>query len=348
MPSELVSIIGDGQMALVMADALITRGAAVRLWGPFEGDVRDLARTRRSPRLADFVLDRSVQVTADDAEALDGATMIISAIPAQFLRSVWERLGRIATPGVPIVSVTKGIEIASLTRPTEVIVDAIRHATSKPSAQTTSHRPQFPMCALSGPNIAAEMARRLPASMVAASADESCASHVQDLLRVPWLRVYRHDDVIGVEVTGATKNVIAMAAGMVDGLGAGNNAKSALLARGLAEIARLGVAMGARLDTFFGVAGVGDLATTCFSPEGRNRTCGERLARGESLEEIVNSTTSIVEGISTTQAVKQLATEQGVDMPITNAVHAILFEGLAPKDAIRGLMSREPKAEQVG
>jgi glycerol-3-phosphate dehydrogenase (NAD(P)+) len=184
--------------------------------------------------------------------------------------------------------------------------------------------------------------------MVAAADDPALAELVQDLLNVSWLRIYRHDDVIGVELAGATKNVIALAAGMVDGLEAGDNAKSALLARGLAEIVRLGVAMGARTETFFGVAGVGDLATTCFSPSGRNRSCGERLGRGESLESIVGSMVSVVEGIATTRSVSQLAAERRVEMPITATVHAILFEGLRPRDAIRELMGREPKAEQVG
>lgn len=341
MASELVSIIGDGQMALTMADALVARGVSVRIWGPFPADIKALAATRQSPRLPGFTLDRSVELVSDDASAFPGAGLIISAIPTQFLRPVWRRLNVHAAIGAPIVSVTKGLEIATMMRPTEVIADAFE-ATA--AGGSKSHA----LCALSGPTIAAELARRLPASMVAASTDSACAAHVQDLLRVPWLRVYRHDDVIGVETAGAIKNVIALAAGMVDGMKAGDNAKSALLARGLAEIARLGTALGARVDTFFGVAGVGDLATTCFSPEGRNRCCGERLARGESLEQVLASSTSVVEGVPTTRAVKQLAASLGVDMPIVNAVHAILFEGLAPQDAIRGLMSRQPKAEQVG
>jgi glycerol-3-phosphate dehydrogenase (NAD(P)+) len=229
-----------------------------------------------------------------------------------------------------IVSVTKGIENRTLLRPTQVIADAIGGGAAELRSATA---PPITLCALSGPSIAAELARRMPASLVAASDDQGCACLVQDYLHVPWLRVYRNDDVLGVEMAGATKNVIALAAGMIDGLEAGANAKSALLARGLAEIARLGVAMGAKLDTFFGVAGVGDLATTCFSPEGRNRTCGERLARGETLQ---------------TKSVMELAQRHRVDMPITQAVHAILFEGLSPQNAIRELMSRQLKAEHVG
>ena len=323
-------------MALVMADALAVRGAAVRMWGPIAADANALSHARVSPRLPEFRLDDSVNVTAAEAEALNGAEFIVSAIPTQFLRAVWQRLANVAPRSAPIISVTKGIETSTMLRPTEVI------------AETMGKGMHGCVCALSGPSIAAELARRLPASLVAASSSDECSRAVQDLFKVQWLRIYRHDDVIGVEVAGATKNVIALAAGMIDGLEAGDNAKSALLARGLAEIARLGSAMGAKIDTFFGVAGVGDLATTCFSPEGRNRSCGERLGRGESLETILHSMKSVVEGVPTTRAVMQLARARQVDMPITAAVHAILFEGLSPRQAIRALMSRELKAEQVG
>jgi glycerol-3-phosphate dehydrogenase (NAD(P)+) len=160
--------------------------------------------------------------------------------------------------------------------------------------------------------------------------------------------VYHHDDPIGVELAGAAKNVIALAAGMIDGLGIGDNAKSALLARGLAEIARLGVALGAQRETFFGVAGVGDLATTCFSPSGRNRSCGERLGRGEKLEDVLSQTASVVEGVPTSRALKELARRHNVEMPLCAAVHAILFEGLSSADAIAALMSREQIKERVG
>jgi len=201
---------------------------------------------------------------------------------------------------------------------------------------------------LSGPTIAAELAKRLPATMVAAADDITTAARVQELFGASWMRIYRLDDLVGVEIAGATKNVIALAAGMIDGLQLGFNAKSALLSRGLAEIARLGAAMGARVDTFFGVAGVGDLATTCFCPEGRNRTCGERLGRGETLDSILESTSSVVEGVATTRSVAQLAADRGVDMPITAAVQEVLFNKLSPRDAIPTLMTREPKAEKIG
>jgi glycerol-3-phosphate dehydrogenase (NAD(P)+) len=332
------AILGDGQMGLVLADALASQGVAVRLWGPFPSDLRALEVSRRSRRLPGFTLPSEVQVIADEQEALRGASVIINAIPTQFIRTVWVRMRSHRPLEASIVSVSKGIENDSLLTPTQVIGEVLEG----PHAGATN------LCAMSGPTIAVELARRLPAAMVAASTNVDLSSAMQQLFSTPWLRIYRASDVIGVEMAGATKNVIALAAGMVDGLGIGDNAKSALLARGLAEIARLGTAMGARVDTFFGIAGVGDLATTCFSPEGRNRSCGERLARGEPLEAILDSMTSVVEGVPTTRSVMALALARGVDMPITESVHRILFEGLPPRVAIRDLMNRTPKAERIG
>ncbi len=330
-------------MALVLADALATRRVPTVIWSPFGKDAEALRSTRLSPRLPGFRLANDIEVTADDRAAFAGATLIISAIPTQFLRQVWLRLrpalqqSATGSPMAPIVSVTKGFEIGTGLRPTQIIADALALPANDPR-----------LCVLSGPSVAAELARRLPASLVVAADDQVLARRVQELFRVPWLRVYRLDDVIGVEVAAAAKNVIALAAGMIDGMGAGANAKSALLARGLAEIARLGQTMGGRIETFFGVAGVGDLATTCFSPEGRNRTCGERLGRGEKLDHVLHSMKSVVEGVPTAQSLVELARRMKVEMPITQAVHAILSQRLSPAEAIRGLMDREPKVEKVG
>ena len=182
----------------------------------------------------------------------------------------------------------------------------------------------------------------------AASDDAEFAQRLQNTFTTNWFRVYTNPDLLGVELAGATKNVIALAAGIVDGLQAGFNAKSALLSRGLAEIVRLGVAMGARQETFFGVAGVGDLATTCFSPLGRNRTCGEQLGKGRKLDDVLASMSSVVEGVPTTRSVVELAKRHDVEMPITQAVYRVLLEELDPIEAITQLMTRELKAERVG
>ena len=203
------------------------------------------------------------------------------------------------------------------------------------------------LCALSGPNIAAELARYLPGTAVAAAENEELAIRVQAAFSTQWFRVYTNRDAIGVEVAGASKNVIAIAAGILDGLAAGNNAKAALVTRGLVEITRLGVAMGAEEATFFGLAGLGDLITTCVSPEGRNRTVGERIGKGQKLKDVLASMDSVAEGVPTTGSVRELARLYRVEMPITEAVHAVLFEDKDVIHALTDLMTRDPKPERT-
>jgi len=334
-------ILGDGQMSLAMARLVAGAGRApsITLWGHSNAEADDLARTRVSPRLPGCSLPEGVLVTGDEAEALDGADVVLSAVPAQFNRAVWERVGGLIPEGTGVVSVTKGLEVGTLLRPTQVVAEAL----DEPAG-----RPLRPFAALSGPTIAGELAACKPATMVAASEDAPFARRVQDLFGVETLRIYTSHDLTGVELAGAAKNVIAIAAGVLDGLEAGYNAKSALLARGLAEIARLGVALGAERETFFGVAGVGDLATTCFCPEGRNRSCGEALGKGVALSDYLESTTSVVEGVETARSLRALARGHGVEMPIADAVHSVLFESLDPREAIARLMQRPAKAEEIG
>ena len=338
--AERIAIIGDGQMGLVLGALLKHQGHDVVMWGPCAEHVEVLQSTRHSPsHLPEFRLPDGIVVTTSAKEALEGATVILDAIPTQYIRRVWEQLREFVPAKVPVLSVSKGIEAETLLSPLQIIADVM--------GESHDLSGRASVC-VSGPTIAAELAEEKPATMVAASHDADAALLAQSVLSNHWLRVYTNDDVMGVEVAGATKNVIALAAGMIDGLEIGYNAKSALLARGLAEIVRLGVSMGANCETFFGVAGVGDLATTCFCPMGRNRTCGERLGKGESLDDILDSTASVIEGVPTTKSVMQLAAKQKVDMPITKAVHAILFEELEPSKAIDVLMERELKAERVG
>jgi len=345
MAISRVAVLGDGQMGLVCAGVLsqtlggTLREPLVRLWGHEARPVESLAQTRKSPRLPGFELAEQVLVSTDARTVLEDADLIVAAIPTQYLRSVLTRMRSWTPAGVGVVSVSKGVENGSLLRPTQVIADSL---------DENSERARRPLAVLSGPTIAPELARCLPATMIAASSDAEFAEGLQKLFTTNWLRIYTGSDPLGVELAGATKNVIAIAAGILDGLQAGYNAKSALLARGLAEIARLGAAMGARSETFFGLAGVGDLATTCFSPEGRNRSCGEALGKGEPLSQYLARTDSVVEGVATTRAVMDLAKKRGVEMPITAAVYAVLYEGLDPIDAISRLMSRELKAERVG
>jgi glycerol-3-phosphate dehydrogenase (NAD(P)+) len=249
------------------------------------------------------------------------------------MRSVWQRLAKYFPGDVPIVSVAKGIENETLLRPTEIIASVLG-----------SRSPE--LAALSGPNIAGEIARQLPATAVAASEDVDLARRIQSDFSTPWFRVYTNDDVIGVELAGAVKNVIALAAGILDGLAAGNNAKAALVTRGLVEITRLSVAMGAQAATFEGLAGIGDLITTCVSPQGRNRAVGEQIGRGRKLSDVLAGMHSVAEGVPTTRSVLALARKHQIDMPITQAVHAVLFEGKAPAEALTDLMMRDPKPER--
>lgn len=339
-PPERVTILGCGQMGLVCAGMLVSRGGpGITMWGHEQGDVAELSQLRTSRRLPDFELDRSVRVALDDASALRGAELIVSAIPVQHTRTAWARLRGHVPAGAGVVSVAKGIENGSLLRPTQVIAEALG---DDPDAKPR------PIGCLSGPTIATELARCLPATMIAASDQAGFAETLQRMFSTSWMRIYTNPDLLGVELAGAMKNVIAIAAGVLDGLSAGSNAKSALLARGLAEITRLGVVMGASPETFFGIAGVGDLATTCFSPHGRNRSCGEALGRGERLEAYLERSPHVVEGVATTRSVVALSEKYRVEMPITRAVHDVLFEGLDPLEAIGRLMSRGMKDESIG
>ncbi len=339
---QTISIIGDGAMATVCGLLLEGQGARVTIWGASPDHVASAIQTRHSRHLPQFRIPDSIRLTGDDREAFAGATMVVSAVPTQYVRTVWQRLAPQAPPGVPVVSVAKGIETDTLMRPTQIVADVLRN-----QGPDDPDGPPRPLAALSGPSVADELARCLPATVCAASDDHDLCSLIQRTFSTHWFRVYTNDDLNGVELAGATKNVIALAAGILDGLQAGINAKSALLSRGLVEITRLGVAMGANAETFSGLAGVGDLATTCFSPTGRNRTCGEQLGKGRKLEDVLATVRGVVEGVPTTKAVVRLADRFRVEMPITAAVHAVLFESLDPIEAISRLMSRQPKPERV-
>jgi glycerol-3-phosphate dehydrogenase (NAD(P)+) len=333
--NERVTILGDGAMATVCSILLTQGGHDVTMWGAFEASIERLMQDREQRRLLPGAkVPAGVRLTANDADCFNpGTTLILSAIPTQYMRFVWTRLAPHVPAGVPVVSVAKGIENETLLRPTQLIADVMRG------------KGIGPLVALSGPNIAAELAKYLPGTAVVASDDAGVARRVQSAFSTQWFRVYTNDDATGVELAGATKNIVAIAAGILDGLGAGNNAKAALVTRGLVEITRLGVAMGARSETFAGLAGLGDLITTCVSPEGRNRTVGERIGKGQRLDDILGSMDSVAEGVPTTRSVRQLALRHNVEMPITESVHSVLFEGKDAIAALTDLMSRDPKPE---
>lgn len=328
---EHVTIIGTGAMGTVCALLLDHNGVPCTICGAVESHVDAMIQTRRNDAyLPGHPIPDSIRITRDAPAALADATLIVSAIPCQFIRSTWSRFEEAVPGGVAVVSVAKGIEVDTLLTPTQVLCDLLGPT---------------PVVALSGPTIAPELAKRLPASVVAASEDESLAVRIQKLFRTEWFRVYTNTDLIGVELAGASKNVIALAAGILDGLGAGDNAKAAMATRGIVEISRLGAVMGAQPETFQGLAGIGDLIVTCISPRSRNRTAGERIGSGMKTDAVIASTASVIEGIPTTKSVVELARRHGVEMPITEAVYCILFEDLDPIRAVTQLMTRESKAE---
>ena len=335
--NDVIPIIGDGAMGTLTAVLLAENGLRVRLWSAFPEQGRQTAEARENLRfLPGVTLPEAVEVCWDDERAFADAAWAVNAVPTQYIRGVWQRLKPACPGGLAICSISKGIENKTLLRPTQILRDVLDgdpHAASRPAA------------VLSGPCIAPEVARRLPATVVVASADAAFAEAVQQAASRPYFRVYTNDDLPGVELAGATKNVIAIAAGILDGLGAGDNAKAALLTRGLAEICRLGEAMGARPETFAGLAGMGDLVTTCISPVGRNRSFGEAIGRGATVAEALEATHSVVEGVPTTGSVVALAAQLGVEMPLTAAIGQVLFDGFSPREAIADLMARPLKAE---
>ncbi len=326
-----VAILGGGGMGTALACLLARAVPSVRLWVRDPSRAAELQETRQNERhLPGITLADAIRVTADPREAAQGAELIVVAIPSAFLRQTLGRLAATLLAGVPVLSVVKGIEFATFQLPSQVIVDCLG-----PRAVSV----------LSGPSHAEEIARDLPASVVVAGLDDALNRRIQEALNGGMFRVYTNPDRQGVELAGALKNILGVAAGISDGLGFGDNAKAALLTRGLVEIRRFGIELGAESSTFFGLAGVGDVITTCFSPYGRNRSLGLKVGHGESLDAIQAATNSVAEGVYTTRSVHALAGQRGVEMPITAEVHAILFEGKSPLAALSDLMLRPPKDE---
>jgi glycerol-3-phosphate dehydrogenase (NAD(P)+) len=321
----------------------------VKMWGYDRQQLQQIAKNRENKKfLPGYKLPKAIIFEPDDSRIMADAGLIVSAVPCQFMRPVWNRLKDYVPASVPIVSVAKGIENDTLLRPTQILADILDEGPIlRPLQRTTEGRRATRYAVLSGPTISDELARKLPATACAASSNKSLAEDIQHIFSdgVPWLRVYTNTDVVGVELAGAMKNIIAIAAGIIDGIKLGDNTKAALLTRGLAEITRLGVAMGARPQTFAGLTGLGDLVTTCISPKGRNRSFGERIGKGQTLEQAQRATESVIEGIATCESVVALAARYDIEMPITQAIYEVLFENKPVQTAIAELMGRQLKAE---
>jgi len=330
----LIAIIGAGSWGTALSLTLSRIGHSIRLWA-YEKEVASDIRSNRENRLflPGFRLPESIVPTTELTAAIEGAKYVVTTIPSHVCRRLYEQMLPELHPEVIFVSATKGLEIDSLMRMSQVI-------------QSVTERRFVPkLTVLSGPSFALEVARGDPTAVVVASADMSAAQAVQEDFSSKTLRLYTSDDVVGVEMGGAVKNVIAIAAGVIEGLELGHNPKAALVTRGLAEMTRLACACGARSETLAGLAGMGDLVLTCTGDLSRNRRVGAELGKGRKLSDIIGSMRMIAEGVKTTEATVALATKHGIEMPITNQVYRILQGLVSPKDAIRELMERSLKTE---
>ena len=325
-----VAVVGAGAWGTTLSILLAERGHAVTLWAYEKDLVPELVEFRENKRfLPGFQLPGTIEITGE-IEGAGGSELFFFAVPTQFLRSISKRFAGVIPASSTVVCASKGIEGRTLKLPLEILGEELK-----------AENP----CALSGPNLSSEIARGLPAATVAASRDERVAKAVQASLMQERFRVYTNTDVVGVQLGGALKNIIAIAAGVADGLGLGDNAKAGLMIRGVAEVTRLGVAMGARTETFAGLSGMGDLIATCSSRLSRNHFVGEQIAKGKKLAEILKGMKDIAEGVPTTLAARDLGKRLKVALPITEEVYLVLYEGKDPSRAILDLMTRLATSE---
>lgn len=329
---EHVAVVGAGSWGTALAVHLALVGHRVRLWGRDARLVADLRERRANPvYLPDVTFPERLEPTADLAVALDDATLVVVAVPSHGVRTVARAMAPHVAPAALVVSAVKGLEAGSLLRMSEVLEQELSAAAG--------------VAVVSGPSFAAELAQGLPTAVVVASTAEAAVARVQTEFRSPWMRLYGTSDVAGVEIGGALKNTIAIAAGVVEGLGQGHNALAALITRGLAEVTRLAVAMGGQRETLAGLAGLGDLVLTCTGTLSRNRHVGVELARGRALGDVVASTKMVAEGVRTTEAALALGARHGVELPITEQMAEVLAGRKDPSSAIRALMGRRQRAE---
>ncbi|HEX6926257.1 MAG TPA: NAD(P)H-dependent glycerol-3-phosphate dehydrogenase [Longimicrobiaceae bacterium] len=335
MSDQRIAVIGAGSWGTALANLLAKKGLQTVLWS-YEREVAEAIRLEhRNPRyLSEVVLDPSLQVTDSIPEAVRGASIVVSVSPSHVVRAVMGEAAPYIEEGALVVSASKGIEEHSLLTMDGVLREVLGEAHARRTAF------------LSGPSFALEVALEYPTAVTMASHDLASARRAQGLFQTDYFRVYTNPDVAGVELGGALKNVIAIAAGVVDGLGYGHNTRAALITRGLAEMTRLGVALGADPLTFAGLAGMGDLILTCTGALSRNHSVGEELGKGRPIDEILAGMTMVAEGVRTSRAARALAARAGIEMPIVEEVYAVLYEGRSPREALENLMLREPKPEQ--
>ncbi|MEX2459195.1 MAG: NAD(P)H-dependent glycerol-3-phosphate dehydrogenase [Actinomycetota bacterium] len=334
--NERVAVIGAGSWGTAFAMIPAEKGIETVIWARREAVAKEISDLHtNSGYLPDVELPASLRGTHDLEEAVSGASVVVMGIPSHAFRQNFRDVLPLLGDGVPVVSLTKGIEQGSLKRMTEIM------------AEEGGLGPER-LAVVSGPNLAKEVVARMPSATVVACADEATCERLQSVFMAPFFRVYTNPDVIGCELCGAMKNVIAIAAGIADGMRFGDNSRASLITRGLAELARLGSRLGGNPLTFAGLAGMGDLVATCISRLSRNRHVGEELGKGRSLDDIVGEMNMVAEGIKTSRAVVELAARAGVEVPISEHVVKVLYEGVSPADMVLSLMLRSAKPELHG
>jgi len=328
---KTIAILGDGAWGTTLAIHLVKKKYSVRLWGPFPEYLREIQKSRDNTKfLPGIEIPPQVILTEQLEETLKDTQLVVLAIPSQYVRSILNQLKAFDFSSKTILSTVKGIETESLMRISQLIYKELGKVS---------------LAVLSGPTIAREVALGIPTTAVVASPNPKLAQKLQNVFHSDTFRIYTNRDMVGAELGGSVKNIIAIACGVCDGLGFGTNAKAAILTRGLAEMARFGVALGAKSQTFTGLTGLGDLVTTCFSPQSRNRSVGEQLGKGKSIDEITSQMSMVAEGVSTVKAVYRLSRKRKVPMPITTEVFNVIYKNKNPQKAVRDLMKRRVKAE---
>ncbi len=327
-----IGVFGAGTWGMALARMLAVSGHSVTVWSAIEKEIDELSATRQHPNLPGMVIPDSIRFTKDIEAVCRGMEILLFAVPSTFVRSTARKAAPYIAGGQIIVDVAKGIEADTLFTMTQIIESEIQN-------------PAVPLVALSGPTHAEEVAKDLPTTIVSACKDLAAAQRVQEVFSNHCMRVYTNDDVFGVELCGAMKNVIALASGIATGYGCGDNTKAALITRGIAEISRLGTAMGCKEETFSGLAGIGDLIVTATSMHSRNNRCGMLLGQGVSPEEAVRQVGMVVEGLNALPAAMRLKERYRVEMPIVEAVDAVVNGGVSPAEAVHRLMNRDQKPE---